>query len=102
VASTSSITGSFSTVGGTQSFLIDQRSSRHLRRLGETYERNPGLMEHATHLMLVGRSRHASEPEHQCGQFPKAATQSGSYFPVPSSAGARRSRLGTTAASAKR
>jgi SAM-dependent methyltransferase len=57
------------------SFHVDLQLSGHLARLEEAYERNPEFMEHATHLLLVGRSRHAPEPEHQCVQFPAAATQ---------------------------
>jgi hypothetical protein len=57
------------------SFHVDLQLSGHLARLEEAYERNPEFMEHATHLLLVGRSRRAPEPEHQCVQFPAAATQ---------------------------
>jgi hypothetical protein len=57
------------------SFHVELQLSGHLARLEEAYTRNPEFMEHAAHLLLVGRSRYAPKPEHQCVQFPDAATE---------------------------
>jgi SAM-dependent methyltransferase len=43
------------------SSLVDPQLSGHLAQLEETYARNPFFMERATHLLLVGRRRQASE-----------------------------------------
>ena len=40
----------------------DVPSSARLALLEEAYSRAPGFMERATHLLLVGRPRHASNP----------------------------------------
>jgi hypothetical protein len=56
------------------SFRVDHQLTGHLAQLEKTYARNPCFMERATHLLLVGRSRHASEPEHGYVQFPGAVT----------------------------
>jgi SAM-dependent methyltransferase len=40
----------------------DRQFRDHLMRLEEAYSRNPGFMERATHLLLVGRRRQPEEP----------------------------------------
>jgi SAM-dependent methyltransferase len=84
------------------SFRVDHQLTGHLAQLEETYARNPCFMERATHLLLVGCSRHASEPEHGYVQFPGAVTP-GRAFCLPSPMPGRLGRrLGKVAASARR
>jgi SAM-dependent methyltransferase len=73
------------------SLVADRRLSGHLAQLEEAYARDPCFMERATHLLLVGRSRHIPEAEHQCVQFPEAAIQ-GRAFCLPPRVPARLGR----------
>jgi hypothetical protein len=48
------------------SLAVDQHFSGHLAQLEETYARNPGFMERATHLLLVGRRRQVAQRGQGC------------------------------------
>jgi SAM-dependent methyltransferase len=54
------------------SLVVDPQLSDHLEQLEATYARNPGFMERATHLLLVGRQRMAGRPKNPLGRACRA------------------------------